>query len=184
MPSHVAAFAFGEPGLDRLRPSSAKHLAELHFGVIAVMALLTLLLLALTQTPSSDFSGAMWLTGSLLVSSCLARWEVHRDHLPRAMDLHAIGTAVPAAALAIGSASPVMALVTLMSHLPMYALVRGLRRSALLLAPPGLAGAGRCRRAGAWLAVTGLVPWCARGAAHGRAWRHGCCAAAVGALAA
>lgn len=106
------------------------------------MALLTLLLLALTQTPTSDFSGAMWLTGSLLVSSCLARWEVHRDHLPGAMDLHAIGTAIPAAALAIGSASPVMALVTLMSHLPMYALVRGLRRSALLLAPPALLALG------------------------------------------
>ena len=135
MPPHIAAHSFGEPGLDRLRPSSAKHLAELHFGVIAATTLLTLLLLALMETKASDFDGPMWLPGTLFVSSCLARWEVRRDHLARAMDLHAIATAVAVAALAIGSPSPVIALVTLMSHLPMYALIRGLRRSALLWGP-------------------------------------------------
>ena len=102
------------------------------------MTLLTLLLLALTRPPTGSFEGAMYLTATMFVSSCLAWWQVGRDRLSRAMDLHAFGTALPVGALAIGSESPVIAFVTLMSYLPMYALVRGLRHSAVLLGPIAL----------------------------------------------
>ena len=124
-----------------LRPMGNERLAQRYFLVMTVLGGVVMALIALTPGLASNRAGSLALTGALFLCSVLGWYGVRRGALARTMDLYALAIGLPVAALIISSPSLVNGFVTLLTYLPMYALIRGLRRSARLLVPLGLLAA-------------------------------------------
>ena len=137
----TAAVAPPDPDGLGMRHASNERLAQRYFLVMTVLGVLVMALIALTPGLTSNRSGSLALSGAILLCSVLGWLGVRRGHLAKTMDLYAAAIALPVSALIVGSPSLVNGFVTLMTYLPMYALVRGLRRSAYLMVPLGVLAA-------------------------------------------
>jgi signal transduction histidine kinase/ActR/RegA family two-component response regulator len=144
MPTPASPPAAPDSG-DALRvgpyPTGNEHLAQRYFLVMTALGVVVLGLMALTPGLTANRVGSLALAGTLCFCSLLGWYGVRQGQLARTMDLYAVAIGLPVAALIIGSPSLVNGFVTLMTYLPMYALIRGLRRSARLLVPLALLAA-------------------------------------------
>ena len=118
-----------------------ERMAQRYFMVMSALGLFVMALIALTPGLAANQSGSLALAATIFLCSVLGWQGARRGHLALTMDLYALAIGLPVAALIIGSPSLMNGFVTLMTYLPMYALIRGLRRSARLLVPLALLAA-------------------------------------------